>query len=71
MITEVELAIIPQDMVERETFETSFEEFVDRMMDLQEAYLAALNGTTEQTVAEVLAEYEGTQAFISLSFDTT
>ena len=61
VITEVELSIIPQDMVERLTFETSFAEFVDSMMDLQEDYTEALNGTSPMTVSEVLSDYEGTQ----------
>ena len=61
VITEVELSILPQDMVERLTFETSFADFVDAMMDLQEDYTEAVNGTSSRTVAEVLSDYEGTQ----------
>lgn len=61
MITEVELSIIPQDMVERLTFETSFADFVEKMMDLQEKYTEAVNGTSSRTVADVLSDYEGTQ----------
>ena len=61
MITEVELSIIPQDMVERETFETSFWDFADKMQELQDDFLEAVNVTSSMTVAEVLAEYEGTQ----------
>ena len=61
MITEVELSIIPQDMVERLTFETSFADFVEKMIDLQEEYTEAVNGTSSRTVADVLSDHEGTQ----------
>ena len=52
---------MPQDMVERVTFETSFEEFVDKMRELQDDYREAVNGTGSRTVADVLSDYEGTQ----------
>ncbi len=61
VITEVELSIIPQDMVERVTFDSPFADFVDKMIDLQDDYTEAVNGTSSRTVAEVLSDYEGTQ----------
>ena len=61
VITEVEMVIMPQDMVEREVTTTDFSAFVEAMQILQEEYNAALNGTGSKTVVEVLAEYEGTQ----------
>lgn len=67
IITEVELSVIPQDMVGRETYETTFEEFVDRMRELQDDYNEAVNGSSSRTVAEVLSDYEGTQVIICLS----
>lgn len=62
VITEVELEIVPQDMLEREVFSTSFDDFVAAMKQLQDDYVAALNGSSKSTVADVLSEYEGTQA---------
>lgn len=67
VITEVEMVIMPQDMVEREVTTTDFSEFVAAMRVLQEDYNAALSGTGSKSVAEVLAEYEGTQASLSLT----
>lgn len=63
----MELSILPQDLVERETYETDFRTFVDKMLDLQDDYLEALNGTSPLSVAEVLSEYEGTQVLLELS----
>ena len=61
VITEVELSIVPQDMVERVTFDSPFADFVDKMIDLQDDYTEAVNGTSSRTVAEVLSDFEGTQ----------
>ena len=66
MITEVELSIIPQDMVTRVVTDMDFEEFVQALHQLQDDYNAALNGTGPQTVAQVLAKYEGTQVTADL-----
>ena len=61
VITEVEMIIMPQDMVTREVINTEFSVFVKAMQTLQNEYNAALQGTGSKTVVEVLAEYEGTQ----------
>ena len=66
MITEVELSIIPQDMVTRVVTNMDFWEFVQALHQLQSDYNAALNGTGPQTVAQVLASYEGTQVTADL-----
>lgn len=71
VITEVELAIMPQDMVARTTDDISFWDFVKILKDLSEEYRAAKNGTSDKTVAEVLAAFEGTQAFWFVPTNTT
>lgn len=62
VITEVEMVIMPQDMVERTVTTMDFMDFVEAMQKLQDDYNSAMNGTSKRTVADVLAEYEGTQA---------
>ena len=66
VITEMELSLIPQDMVTRVVTNMDFWEFVQALHQLQDDYNAALNGTGAQTVAQVLASYEGTQVTADL-----
>lgn len=66
IVTEVELSIIPQDMVARTVTATDIWGFVDAMKTLEVDYKAALSGTGPRTVAQVLSEYEGTQVRVKV-----
>ena len=60
VITEIEFEIVPQRMVQRDTYTTSFDDFVDAIQALQDEHNEAQENGPE-AVASVLAAYEGTQ----------
>ena len=61
LITEVELRIFQQDMLERRVTETSSAVMLSNLLDLQHRYKLAIQASNTTAVAEALAEYEGTQ----------
>ena len=61
VITEVELRIFQQDMPEHRVTETSSAGMLSNLLDLQHRYKLAVQASNTMAVAEVLAEYEGTQ----------
>ena len=61
VITEVDLRIFQQDMLERRVTETSSAGMLSNLLDLQHRYKLAIQASNTTAVAEALADYEGTQ----------
>lgn len=62
IITELEFELLPQQNLTRLGHSMAFTDFELSVLQLQEDYAAALNGTGNMTIDDVLEPWEGTQA---------